>query len=609
MTPYLFLFTIGPVQSFIAQARKTRDLFASSAILGEIIEAAMRKAKELNGEIVVPNYDLQAKPNRFLAKISPDDIQKIGEEIEAASQAQWVEISLDAFTKAGVCNLPQANGFDEKTTRKINCEKLSQIIPTETEKQIQNHLEIYWAAVELNDDYKEKHDELQKLLGAIKNTRQFTQIKEPAGRKCSLDGERNALFYHPASDKNSETDIRKEMKRKFIQPNAQYLYKSELKVGEALSAVSLVKRFYAKGEKFPSTARIALFNVIDEIEKSAEGKTFQSLFKISLDKLDEQLYYEENITEAYFKKNGYDKQLENISEIKAQQAKIQKTFGKQMTKYYAILVFDGDNMGKIWSGEGLKDYKDLLSFQKKLAELLGKFAEEAQKCLTPSRGKTVYAGGDDFLGFVNLNSLFEVMKVLRKRYIALVDAPIKKAFPDFSGSLTFTAGVAIAHYKEPLSLVLGEARAAEKAAKDAFKDDGKDAFALSVLKHSGEVRRCLFKWQSGSDYLTDKFSQIVEQLKDKQNGFSNTFIKNIDREFRPLMDDDKKFTEDDMVETELKRLLIRSAMSPNKELRKKAVTELCPVIRQLYRNSDMIDIENFFSALHICDFIKREIAE
>jgi len=36
---YLFLFTIGPVQSFIAQARKTRDLYAGSAILGEIIGA------------------------------------------------------------------------------------------------------------------------------------------------------------------------------------------------------------------------------------------------------------------------------------------------------------------------------------------------------------------------------------------------------------------------------------------------------------------------------------------------------------------------------------------------------------------------------------------
>lgn len=31
---YLFLFTIGPVQSFIAQARKTRDLYAGSKILG-----------------------------------------------------------------------------------------------------------------------------------------------------------------------------------------------------------------------------------------------------------------------------------------------------------------------------------------------------------------------------------------------------------------------------------------------------------------------------------------------------------------------------------------------------------------------------------------------
>ncbi|NTV19455.1 MAG: hypothetical protein HGA83_08510 [Bacteroidales bacterium] len=32
---YLFLFTIGPVQSFIEQARKTRDLYVRSAILLE----------------------------------------------------------------------------------------------------------------------------------------------------------------------------------------------------------------------------------------------------------------------------------------------------------------------------------------------------------------------------------------------------------------------------------------------------------------------------------------------------------------------------------------------------------------------------------------------
>ena len=46
-TQYLFLFTIGPVQGFIAQARKTRDLYAGSAILGEIISAAIDQTKKM----------------------------------------------------------------------------------------------------------------------------------------------------------------------------------------------------------------------------------------------------------------------------------------------------------------------------------------------------------------------------------------------------------------------------------------------------------------------------------------------------------------------------------------------------------------------------------
>ncbi len=33
MNNHLFLFTLGPVQSFIAQARKTQDLYAGSETL------------------------------------------------------------------------------------------------------------------------------------------------------------------------------------------------------------------------------------------------------------------------------------------------------------------------------------------------------------------------------------------------------------------------------------------------------------------------------------------------------------------------------------------------------------------------------------------------
>ena len=106
--------------------------------------------------------------------------------------------------------------------------------------------------------------------------------------------------------------------------------------------------------------------------------------------------------------------------------------------------------------------------------------------------------------------------------------------------------------------------------------------------------------------MIDTLAYVVQKLKDN-NGFSNTFIKNIDREFRPLLDNAQKYSEDHMIETEINRLLARSAMAKNKEQREKEIMDLIPVIMRLYdHRSDITNTANFFSALHICDFIKRE---
>ncbi|MCR4429797.1 MAG: hypothetical protein NUV45_02120 [Tepidanaerobacteraceae bacterium] len=50
---------------------------------------------------------------------------------------------------------------------------------------------------------------------------------------------------------------------------------------------------------------------------------------------------------------------------------------------------------------------------------------------------------------------------------------------------TFSAGVAIARLKTPISEVLKWARKMEKEAKE-INDWGKDAFGIAVLKRSGE---------------------------------------------------------------------------------------------------------------------------
>lgn len=98
MTKYLFLFTVGPVQSFIAQARKTQDLYAGSRILGELIFAASEVAKQHQIEFIFPK-EIEKEgsiPNRFLGKISgksETEMQGIGGKIEQAARDKFKQLA------------------------------------------------------------------------------------------------------------------------------------------------------------------------------------------------------------------------------------------------------------------------------------------------------------------------------------------------------------------------------------------------------------------------------------------------------------------------------------------------------------------------------------
>ncbi len=432
-----------------------------------------------------------------------------------------------------------------------------------------------------------------------------------------MDGERNALFYR-AGDKGNKPafmDWDKEGSSKQIHEIPD-LVAFKLDPKEALSAVSLAKRFYKSKEysgenAFPSTAKIALMHALHQIEISEDKYILKEHKNIFGKLFDEQLCYEENLTENYFKKNGIAKDL--LPRAIDSHNELQKAFKRtkvSFLKYYGIIVFDGDSFGELWSGKGLEDKKQLERFQIALARHLHKFAQKTKAILTHQKGITVYAGGDDFLGFVNLKHLFEVMSELRVAYTDFIETPIKKEFKDcFARSITFTAGVAIAHYSEPLSVVLGEARAAEKAAKKAFENDGKDAFSLSVLKHSGESLRCFYKWKYNHLPLTDTLGRVVTKLQDVNNGFSNTFIKNIDQEFRPLMNDNGEYSGGTLhILSELNRLITRSSKTgkDNPE-----IGELQGHIKHIYDSNCCYNksLENFLVSLHICDFIKRKTSD
>ncbi|MFN4254815.1 MAG: type III-B CRISPR-associated protein Cas10/Cmr2 [Saprospiraceae bacterium] len=585
MTKSLLLFTLGPVQSFIAQARKTQDLYAGSRLLSDLIKVAIEAA---NGTLIFPHKG-DAMPNRFLMELSEaqntGDLQAFGQKVENAVRDKWREIA-----EGSLKGLRKPDGFDQ---------------------QITSHLEIFWVIEPLGNNYKAALDSLERQLAAIKNVRAFAQFNwqndveaGERGRKCSLDGQRNVQFYRP---KNGQK-IRATDSPLFSTEGGVCIQDFPSKVlqpGEGLSAVSFVKRKYERNGAFDSTAEIALLDALNSLEKDTAGSILLREYRTQMfSEFNAQLFYKDSLTSDFLNKqgilpkNGHD----DLEKVREKLNALEKASAFKFQKYYAVLTFDGDDMGKWLSGEKQKDQSQLRAFQTKFAECLADFAKAAKTRLDSGSGQTVYAGGDDFLGFVNLNHLLPVLADLRRLFSEKVDTPLT----DFkTEKISFSAGICVAHYKEPLSLVLQEAKNAQKAAKNL---DKKDAFAISVIKGSGESHTTALPFGENAENVVRLESLVCALVKEE---FSNNFIKTMRLEFERMMDfgvektefeDKGKFKE--IFETEFARLLKRAANNDEKKAEAKQKAEYW---MKFIRPGKDFSVENFFQTLHVADFFQRQL--
>lgn len=274
-------------------------------------------------------------------------------------------------------------------------------------------------------------------MGARKNLRTFKQPDvEEKGRKCSVCGERDVIFFNESENKDKFTRF-----NKFVIDLTDKNLPKYLTDGEGLCTICFLKRtfeiyleevFKKEDNKsvfdnlsFPSTAEVACANwkekVLD-IAKYEFAEYTQKLKEIlgerfkqhltnpvpklknkfeNLDNLDAQFFHEENISSRYFEKElGIKVEEKTINELKNLLKDICKKAGKP-NSYYAIIHLDGDNMGKWLSGELLpkiehsynsqiwkkpEDIKingNTKSFAEKLEELLPKNGG-ARKLLTPA---------------------------------------------------------------------------------------------------------------------------------------------------------------------------------------------------------------------------------
>jgi len=570
---YLFLFSISPVQSFISQARKTKDLYAGSVLLSNFIKNQIEflKKEKTDAEIIFPmwknNSDKngQSLPNRFVAKInaeSDDEIVLLGQKL----QKNFKDILKKRFE-----NLPDIISKGPNKDIYLN--------------QVLNIFESYWAAVKEEDNnYQNNYIKLEKIHAAAKNIKKFKQLNNgngEQGRKCSLCGERNAYFY---GNYDLPAFINENFGTKICDSRIQFTK------NEALCTACSIKRFY--NVSFPSIAEITLKGTIPE-DKIAELS------------FDAELFYDENLTQTYFKKNNMP--VSRLDEIKNRRNKIlekNNLKASSLPKYYALIMFDGDNMGKFLAGDFLREETNLEEFHKILSMVLSEGAKKARN-IVDKYGKTVYAGGDDFLGFVPLKSLMPVLKELRTIFKEYVNDRLNKFIQK---EITISAGIAIAHYKIPLKTVLDWARTMEKEAKE----KSRDSFAIAVLKHSGEIHKTVWKWYDSGKSNVDRIEKILHKLIKKK--FSANFIHALEEEFRKLSSEENILVYKKQFQAELKRLIAKSILLQNnsdsvqniakqKEREKEELYNLC---NKLFLKA-FEDTENYFSLMKIVDFIARHL--
>jgi CRISPR-associated protein Cmr2 len=498
---YLFLISIGPVQDFIASARRSRDLWFGSWLLSELSKAAAHKLAQSYGvntlifptpaaiKDLAPGSMLNVA-NKIMAVVAAEDadaVQALGEQVEQSIQDRLKDIYTQTYNR-----IPDRGNFDR----------------TIAEKQMQDLVEYYWAAVPLTDKetYPVVRSRLEALMAARKVTRDVRSMTWGSNRpKSSLDGQRESVIAKDAYKNLSVEQLRK-----------QY----GVRPGEHLCGIGLLKRHGVRvvgGEdhRFLSTSHVAALPLLarmTEADKPEVATYIKSLEWLDPDDLgqvpgkphpafgryDGHLLFEERLKE-FFESTGTQAQ-ERLSD--ARQALTyflkQTVDGQRPIPYYALLHADGDNMGKVI------DATDSIEGHRKLSRALSSFADRVREIVEDTySGALIYAGGDDVLALLPLHTVLKCARELANNFrdtMKEFTAPLDKKKPALGTiSPTLSAGIAVCHHIEPLSDALDLARKAEKQAKAV---PGKNALAVTVSKRSGVDRTVTGKWQPGEDVAT-----------------------------------------------------------------------------------------------------------
>lgn len=546
----IVLIHIGPVQDFIASARRCRDLWFGSQLLSDcandaanaILDAADASAEQsLIFPGLLPEQGEDGAVSNKLQFVFPASLKpQLGDIMDAGYQSMMSYLNERASVVFERCleRLPRPNMLDSVLAK----------------QHIAHMMEYVWIVVDagasLTDDdalYVRTRQRAEALLAAAKRSKTWPQVSwDDAGLpKSSLDGFRPTVFSHGVHQELTDLQLYDIFR---------------IKRGEHLCGVGLLKRLGLRQESetphFHSTSHMASAPTRAALAQRDEGQqAIQTLIRsyerhhVVLDAfrigaptqhdytytnpcqvdaqplhlpatmsvtdargesicVDGELLYPNRLDtpghSAILSRgstlDGMQRQMAEQDINGAQRDVMSLASTSEPFAYYAMLLADGDKMGQAINRLGSLDAHRTFS-----RVLEAQFAQQCHGLVASHGGSLIYAGGDDVLALLPMHTVLQCARALRD----LFAQTMSQAMPSLIPHPTLSVGIAIAHHLEPL----GHVRLLAKKAEVMAKEEGRNRLAIAMQKRSNAARFVCGPWDDEAQQPIDHRLMLWAQLK------------------------------------------------------------------------------------------------
>lgn len=559
-------FTLGPVQGFVAQARRTRDFWAGSFLLSWLSARAINAVLDANhsNAIIMPSVQndallqmVQGKhvqqipingsiPNNFIATVADDFDGTIASD---AVQQAWKTLA-DAVWQ-----------HDHLEAMGVN--------RCLWDEQIERFWDIAWVMA---------HSDDTSILAQRKNWRSYMPPAS-VGDKCTMMGEWQELS---GADKPNP-EQQKKFWNKMIEGKGL-----DLQEGERLCAVAYVKRRFVHvwssldrhdgwrlPTSVPSVSYMAAVHWLEQLIKekpdceavgrfcklapkaerltriacisTALGKHPDACLKALAD-VDGRLLFENELQTLSERKKDKAGEVSISKAKRLLQARIKildsaKGFTVTPSPFYAVLMMDGDSLGET---------KAAMDNATALSAALGEFTQRVPQLVTENNGFLIYAGGDDVLAILPLEDALPCAAKVRQQYM-----DIFKSKGVSEGKYSISAAIEYAHMKLPLTMVLKDAHTLlDDVAKNGT---GRDAVACRVWKPGGQQQTWAMPWdipdgEKGAPFIghaMDMLARVQEMAhraeKTSDVGYASKWLYALRETLSVFMPDPMPTNEDEIL--------------------------------------------------------------